>query len=156
MTLSAFRIEALQNKFQSPQALPVSLATDKVHSTVMRIQELVDAPVPGSAPELEFALGTLSEFFRTAKFTTLMLPVLNSIAQMDADMWKTAINPSNNTSLTPESFENMSRSTGETRDDYGRILTKFVREREVALLSVYGITLQRIQEAMYTGRSTVG
>jgi hypothetical protein len=82
-----------------------------------------------------------------------MLPVLEALSKMDVALWRDAKNGETNMPLTPQSFENMKRSTAETRDDYDRIVTKFVREREFALLSVYGITPERIQEGLYIGRT---
>jgi hypothetical protein len=44
--------------------------------------------------------------------------------------------------LIPKSFENMKVSTKEVRDAHNMILAKLERERELALLSVYGVTSQ--------------
>ncbi len=48
--------------------------------------------------------------------------------------------------LVSKSFENMRASTVEVRDRYDVILYPLVRERELALLSVYGVTLSTLGE----------
>lgn len=96
---------------------------------------------------LEVHLWDLSSFFREEKFSTVVLPVLDAIAKRDIDAWKTAKQWDTQMPLIPKSFENMKASTIEVMDQYGVILSPSERERELALLSVYGITLEVIWQA---------
>ncbi len=48
--------------------------------------------------------------------------------------------------LTPQAFENIKKSTKEVQGAHGVILVPLQREREIALLSVYGVTSQAIGE----------
>ncbi|MBC7503368.1 hypothetical protein H7169_00140 [Candidatus Gracilibacteria bacterium] len=100
----------------------------------------------GSDYDLEHNLGIISSFFREQTFTTVILPVLQNLATEDTNIWKNAKQGDTQMPLIPKSFENMKASTAKIQGSYSQILAPLQQERELALLSVYGVTLQILGE----------
>lgn len=99
-----------------------------------------------STQDLEESLWDVSLFFRGQKFSTVVLPVLNKLAEEDANEWSVAKKWDTQIPLEPKVFETMKWSTVEIKGAHGVILQPLERERELALLSVYGITLETLGE----------
>ena len=118
---------------------------ENIQSAIDAILAIVTSP-SWSWQELENSLWVVSTFFREQKFSTVVLPVLNKLAEEDADIWKTAKIWDTQMPLTPKEFENMKASTVQVTGKYKEILCALEQERELALLSIYGITLQVLGE----------
>lgn len=121
---------------------------DQINNIKSAIDDiLIMVADPSWLPQtLEGSLGIISQFFREQKFATIVLPVLDEISKIDADKWNVAKQWDTQMLLIPKSFENMKASTAEVRGKYGEIHCWLVRERELALLSVYGVTSQILGE----------
>lgn len=110
----------------SRDKLVVRQTVETVQLAVTAVSKILDAtPDHLDKSVLEEQLGIISHFFRTAKYTSVMLPVLKILAERDPGSWDKA-------SMVPESFENLRASRKALVDD--RYEEGPVMEREKALL----------------------
>jgi hypothetical protein len=110
--------------------------TEFIRGAITWILGILAHPDTSNSRILEWYLWEISDFFRTAPFSTLMLPVLEALADKNPELWSTVKIRDTNMPLTPKAFENIPKSTAEIRDgDW--IKVKLQRERELHLLAVY-------------------
>lgn len=148
MPVSSAKILELGQAHTSVHKKNTSKQLDQTFTTILnslaRVRAIIDQPGQYSSTQLEESLSTIASMFRTAKFSTVVLPILERLSS-DEDhvwFWKDAKMEDTQTPLTPKQFENMPVSTAEIDPK-----NPAVRKRELALLSVYGITMRRIWEA---------
>ncbi len=123
----------------------VSQEVENVRNSINAIVYIVESK-SGSAQDLEENLWNVSTFFREQKFSTVVLSVLIKLAKDDTDKWSVAKKWDTQIPLEPKVFETMKWSTAEIKGAHGVILHSLERERELALLSIYGITSQILGE----------
>lgn len=120
-----------------------------IETSLKKIQWILANPSQYQSHELIEALDNISHVFRTANFSTIILPVLEKLAQ-DEDhksSWKDAKIWDTNMPLTPKSFENIKKSIAGGQNEWGETMPAKI-DRELALLSVYNVTMIRIGEAL--------
>lgn len=117
----------------------------RIANTLTQIQAIIDNPQWSMHEELEEKLNDISHFFITEKFSTTVLSVLELLAMRDANSWSLARLWASNTPLTPASFENMRKSCRAWEAPWWES-PEWVRDREIALLWVYGITMDTLGE----------
>jgi hypothetical protein len=120
----------------SRNAKEIQDTTEFIRGAIVGIQGILADPSNSNSKMLEWYLWEISDFFRTAQFATLMLPVLEAFASQDPELWSTAKVRDTNMPLTPKAFENIPKSTAEVQDA-GLITVKLQRQRELHLLAIY-------------------
>lgn len=158
MAIPQAKLEILQTKHTKQETIQhIQKYADTLKQTIESISKTLENPEQDTYQWLDEKLMVISHFFRDGKFSTFVLPVLEQLATIDSDLWRAARyakwwNPEEQTNMpiTPKFFENLPKSTAELRDDYWEITNPTVRVRELVLLSVYEITMEKLWAAFYS------
>lgn len=133
---------------KSPGANEIQDTLNILTQSLQKVQDILAKPSRYTERELNESLDSISHIFRTVKFSTVLLPLLVQLSDTEwhQELWKEAKVWNTNMPLKPQAFENMRQSAAQTKDASGRIIPSTL-DRELALLGVYGITMQKIGEA---------
>ncbi len=137
LNISALR-EQLTPASSVSNSKEIQSTVELIRTTINKIIWIVQDPMEYSSQELESQLWVISQFFRTTKFTTLTIPVLEILAKDDSILWSRVKVKDTNMPLVPSAFEQIPKSTAEIRDITNWSITKVSqRDRELHLLWIY-------------------
>ena len=139
-------IEKHESKTQTPNNQVLTKQIETIRKAIAWIQWVIASPNNSSQSILEWYLGSISNFFRYGKFTTIVLPVLKTLESENPELWKQARIIDTNMPLTPIGFEGLKKSSAEVSDEIWWISSRSCIDRELQLLTVYGITMNTISE----------